>query len=98
MVHFPAHNPSAYTLCGTNCYLVGTGSQRILIEAGEADNKELLTNLHEYLETLSITISHVLITHSHHDHVAGLPSLLKSLPNKPEMYMRDSHLKQLEDG
>jgi len=28
-------NPSAYTLNGTNCYLIGAGKSRLLVDAGE---------------------------------------------------------------
>jgi len=98
-VFFPAHNPSPATLCGTNCFLVGTGIERIFVEAGDKDNKTLIANLSEYLHTNKVTISKILITHGHHDHLDGLPSLLSSLPNKPEAYKMDhKDLLELKEG
>lgn len=50
IVHIPAHNPSGFTLCGTNCYILGRGKQRILVEAGDGHaNEDFIKNLSEYV-------------------------------------------------
>jgi hypothetical protein len=33
--HIPGENPSEFTLCGTNCFVVGSGINRIMIESGD---------------------------------------------------------------
>ena len=44
ITHIPAHNPGGATLAGTNCFLLGSGSNRVLIEAGDdtGSNKEFM--------------------------------------------------------
>ena len=69
------HNPGKFTLQGSNTYLVGSGSEKILIDSGEG-RAEYLGSLRDGLE--GATIGKVIITHWHPDHVGGLPSLLKS--------------------
>ncbi|CAE7888668.1 encB [Symbiodinium microadriaticum] len=70
------------TLAGTNCYLVGTGSERLLLDTGEgkAEFHEILRAL---LASLGCQISGILLTHSHVDHLGGLPQVLRSFPTAP---------------
>ncbi|KAL8774986.1 MAG: hypothetical protein Q9209_000465 [Squamulea sp. 1 TL-2023] len=64
---------------GTNTYLVGTGSQRLLVDTGEGKPfwSELLSSV---LTSEHATISDALITHWHPDHVGGVSDLLKLCP------------------
>jgi glyoxylase-like metal-dependent hydrolase (beta-lactamase superfamily II) len=68
-------NPGAYTLHGTNTYLVGRGRRRVLVDAGEGapEYPGLLRRAmaQEGCEALSA----VLVTHRHYDHLGGLPAL-----------------------
>ncbi|XP_043252237.1 endoribonuclease LACTB2 isoform X2 [Colletes gigas] len=76
-------NPGHMTLQGTNTYLVGTGTRRILIDAGEKKTAEEYTKvLCNVLEEEKATIEHLIITHWHHDHLGGANSvynLVKSM-------------------
>ncbi|KAL9036437.1 MAG: hypothetical protein Q9180_004302 [Flavoplaca navasiana] len=73
-------NPGKFTLQGTNTYIVGTGSQRLLVDS--AQGFDFWTEaIQELLTEENITISHVLLTHWHGDHTGGVPGLLKLYPN-----------------
>ncbi|KXS12401.1 Metallo-hydrolase/oxidoreductase [Gonapodya prolifera JEL478] len=74
-------NPSSYTLQGTNNYILGTGRERIIIDSGEGI-AGWDTLLKEALEKEGATISHILLTHFHHDHVGGV-SQIKSICKNP---------------
>ena len=65
-----ANNPSPFTFKGTNSYIVGTGSVAV-IDPGpddEAHRAALLTELGRGGER----VSHILLTHTHKDHSAGM--------------------------
>jgi glyoxylase-like metal-dependent hydrolase (beta-lactamase superfamily II) len=73
VVRLVANNPSPFTFKGTNTYLIGTGSEVALIDPGPADPA--------HLEAILAVIgrrrlSHILITHTHRDHVDGLEALV----------------------
>ncbi|XP_063993809.1 endoribonuclease LACTB2 isoform X1 [Diachasmimorpha longicaudata] len=78
-------NPGVMTLQGTNTYLVGTGTSRILIDTGDHHTSPEYTKLlKSVLDEEKTTISHLLITHWHHDHIGGAKSvqeLIKSSSN-----------------
>ncbi|CAE7559267.1 Lactb2 [Symbiodinium natans] len=73
-----AQNPSSFTLNGTNCYLVGTGRRRILVDTGEqhfgAD--AFMNNLSRCLAELGVEgLDGIVITHMHHDHYGNVGRL-----------------------
>eukprot|EP00927_Polykrikos_kofoidii_P053629 TRINITY_DN48220_c0_g1_i1.p1 TRINITY_DN48220_c0_g1~~TRINITY_DN48220_c0_g1_i1.p1 ORF type:complete len:426 (+),score=64.23 TRINITY_DN48220_c0_g1_i1:186-1280(+) len=76
-------NPSPFTLTGTNLYLVGTGEQRILIDAGEG-RPGVLADLLTTMKGEGCTgLSQIILTHWHHDHVMGVPELLRHFGSVP---------------
>ncbi|CZT15482.1 related to metallo-beta-lactamase domain protein [Ramularia collo-cygni] len=80
-------NPGRFTFQGTNTYVVGTGSHRLIIDTsgGEPEWARLVEKT--FLEQ-GITLSHVLITHWHGDHQGGAPDLVRMYP-----HLRDSVFK-----
>ncbi|KAE8168585.1 beta-lactamase-like protein [Aspergillus tamarii] len=94
VVRFLGCNPGRMQLQGTNTYLVGTGSTRILIDTGEGSPQWALS-VTRYLEDHDISISHILITHWHKDHTGGIADLLahdsniKVLKHRPDQGQLD---------
>ena len=83
-------NPAPYTLNGTNCYVVGTGPKRILIDTGNPSAAELMfpfgrqdahevfvKNLAELMQEEQFDIELILLTHLHFDHFGGVRGLLQ---------------------
>ena len=69
-------NPSAFTGPGTNTFLVGTGEERILLDAGDG-RAEYLPVLEEAMKTTGCRgIQEIVLTHGHPDHLGGVQSLL----------------------
>lgn len=71
-------NPGPFTFTGTNSYIVGSGEVAI-IDPGPADNA--------HLDALRAAlggeaVSHIVVTHSHHDH-SSLAPRLKALTGAP---------------
>jgi glyoxylase-like metal-dependent hydrolase (beta-lactamase superfamily II) len=71
-------NPSSMTLNGTNCYLVGTGRSRLLIDTGE--DSESTLGMMDYLEEAMAAegvdeIQEIIVTHMHHDHFGGVAAV-----------------------
>ena len=70
VVRIVANNPSPFTYKGTNSYLIGTTSLA-LIDPGPADPAHLDALLNA---ASGRPITHILVTHTHSDHVNGLPA------------------------
>ena len=85
---------------GTNTYIVGTGSQRLLVDT--AQGFDCWTDaVQELLTAENISISHVLLTHWHGDHTGGVPGLLELYPDlSTGIYKNspDEGQKPIEDG
>jgi len=73
VVRLVANNPSHFTFKGTNTYIVGSGAQVALIDPGPDDAR----HLDAIIATLGTRrLSHIVVTHTHHDHVDGLAALV----------------------
>ncbi|TCD70603.1 hypothetical protein EIP91_002633 [Steccherinum ochraceum] len=78
-------NPGKFTLDGTNTYLVGQSNPYILIDTGEG-LESYIPFLEEALKDRSVPfqankqdVSDIIVTHKHHDHGGGLPTVLALL-------------------
>src|SRR5262245_25203922 len=73
VVRLVANNPGPFTFKGTNTYILGTGGEVALIDPGPADQ----AHLEAILSAIGgRRLSHILITHTHRDHVDGLEALV----------------------
>jgi len=76
-------NPSLFTGPGTNTYVVGTGSKRLLIDTGSGCD-EYMPVLEEALARVGCQqIEGILLTHAHPDHIGGVNSLRAHFGNVP---------------
>jgi ribonuclease/clavin/mitogillin len=71
-------NPGPFTGPGTNTYIVGTGTRRVLIDAGQGvdEHVALLAKALEEL-TEGASIDAVALTHAHPDHMGGLEKVIE---------------------
>jgi len=69
-------NPGVFTGPGTNTYLVGTGSERILLDTGSG-HAEYLPVLDQALERAGCRIQEIVLTHGHPDHIGGAADVIK---------------------
>ncbi len=72
MRRITAANAGPFTFAGTNSYLIGD-SRVAIVDPGPADE----AHLHALLAaTDGATVTHILLTHAHHDHVDGVARLV----------------------
>ena len=72
-----APNPSPMTFRGTNTYLVGTGSRRLLVDPGQGLDAYLPV-LERALETADCDgIESIVLTHGHPDHIGGCSQVME---------------------
>jgi glyoxylase-like metal-dependent hydrolase (beta-lactamase superfamily II) len=98
-------NPSIFTGPGTNSYLVGTGTERILLDPGDGKDAYLPV-LEQALERTGSRIQEIVCTHGHPDHLGGVASIVERFgalqvsklpwPGNDEHHWND--ITALEDG
>ncbi|MEM8975651.1 MAG: MBL fold metallo-hydrolase [Pseudomonadota bacterium] len=64
-----ANNPSVFTFKGTNTYILGEGNDLALIDPGPEDDAHF-SAIMAFIGDRQL--SHILITHTHRDHIDGL--------------------------
>lgn len=86
-------NPGKFTLQGSNTYLVGKGPRRILIDSGEG-RPEWKESLSRVLADEKTTVSQLILTHWHHDHVGGVADLKELCPDAKiyKSKLHDAHV------
>lgn len=72
VVRIVANNPGPFTFKGTNTYLLGQGKDVALLDPGPDDQAHLEAILGA---TKGRRIASIIITHTHRDHIDGLPRL-----------------------
>ncbi len=82
VVRLVANNPGPFTFKGTNTYLIGTSSLAV-IDPGPLDAAHCDAIVRA---AAGRPITHILITHTHRDHVDGLPALLAATGAKTAGY------------
>ena len=99
-------NPSVFTGPGTNTYLVGTGSQRILLDTGSGLQAYLPVLERAMKEAGCDGLQEIVLTHGHPDHIGGIaqvrerfgPLEVKKMPWPGNDENYGSDLSEIGDG
>ena len=65
---------------GANCYVLDTGRSRIVLDSGMHPKEKALESLPNFPLIEDDSVDAAVITHSHLDHIGGLPVLLRRHP------------------
>ncbi|KAF2245587.1 putative metallo-beta-lactamase domain protein [Trematosphaeria pertusa] len=93
-------NAGKFTLQGTNTYIIGTGSRRLIIDTAQG-LPEWADLISDTFSERNISLSHVLLTHWHGDHTGGIPDLLRMYPHLTDTIYKHTPgkwQKPIEDG
>jgi glyoxylase-like metal-dependent hydrolase (beta-lactamase superfamily II) len=84
VVRIVASNPSPFTFKGTNTYIVGS-KELAVIDPGPGDPAHVAAIL---AAARGRPITHILVTHTHHDHVGDLAALVQATGARTAGYGR----------
>jgi glyoxylase-like metal-dependent hydrolase (beta-lactamase superfamily II) len=100
----PSSSVPDHSCTGTNTYIVGTGSQRLLIDTGEG-KPAWIAAIKRALREENIQIAETILTHWHPDHVGGQKHLqevspatkfYKNTPSDGQLDIEDGQTFQVE--
>ncbi|KAF1957832.1 metallo-beta-lactamase domain protein [Byssothecium circinans] len=89
-----------FTFQGTNTFIIGVGSERILVDTSGGE-KEWAERIASTLSSMGIRLKYVLLTHWHGDHTGGVPDLLRldpTLKDSIHKYMPNRGQQDIFDG
>lgn len=80
---FPVHTPTKPPATHTNCYLLYTSRELLIIDPGSPyeDEQQALARTIDQLLAAGRTLHSILLTHVHPDHVGGVNALRTHFPN-----------------
>ncbi|XP_055628813.1 beta-lactamase-like protein 2 homolog [Toxorhynchites rutilus septentrionalis] len=81
LIRILGFNPSPMTLQGTNTYLIGSGTRRILLDAGDPDVPDYISHLKQVILDEKVIIGDIIVSHWHHDHIGGVDDVLNAIDN-----------------
>lgn len=68
---------------GANCYLLESGENRVVLDAGMHPKQVGFDALPDFGPLPHDTADGIIITHAHHDHIGALPVLMRKQPATP---------------
>lgn len=68
---------------GANCYLLESGKNRVVLDAGMHPKEVGFNALPDFGALPHETADALFITHAHHDHIGALPVLMRKQPKSP---------------
>jgi glyoxylase-like metal-dependent hydrolase (beta-lactamase superfamily II)/8-oxo-dGTP pyrophosphatase MutT (NUDIX family) len=83
LICFPVRTPTKPPATHTNCYLIHTNMQLVIVDPGSPyeEEQEALAACVSELLSVGRTVNQIVLTHVHPDHVAGVNALRNHLGN-----------------
>lgn len=86
IIRILARNPSPMTGEGTNCYLIGSGQRRVLLDTGSPNEESIVQSLIQVLESEKCEIDKIIISHWHFDHIGGVEAIQREICGDIPLY------------
>ncbi|CBY22800.1 unnamed protein product [Oikopleura dioica] len=86
IIRILARNPSPMTGHGTNCYLIGNGQRRVLLDTGSPNDESIVSSLVDVLDSENCEIDKIVISHWHFDHIGGVEAIQRQIGSEIPLY------------